>query len=110
MIRFVDKVHALGGLISVDDFGSGYSNLQHVLSIHLDYLKLDGSIIRNCTASKDSENLIALIAGYKKLTDRDIRIVAEFVENKNIQKLLMKYSIDFSQGYLFAKPEPKINE
>lgn len=110
MIRFVDKVHALGGLISIDDFGSGYSNLQHVLSIHLDYLKLDGSIIRNCTTSKDSENLIALIAGYKKLTDREIRIVAEFVEDKNIQKILMKYNIDFSQGYLFAKPEPTIGK
>ncbi len=109
LMSFVDRIHSLGALISIDDFGSGYSNLQHVLSIHLDYLKLDGSIVKSCTTSKQSENLIALISGWKKLTDRDIRIVAEYVENKNIQKLLMKYGIDFSQGFLFAKPDPEVD-
>ena len=34
MVAFVDRIHALGGKISIDDFGSGYSNLQHLMSVH----------------------------------------------------------------------------
>ena len=105
---FVDRVHQLGGKISIDDFGSGYSNLQHVVSIHSDYIKIDGSIIRNCCNSPESELLISLIVGYKQLGMQDLRIVAEFVENEQIQKLLLRHGIDYSQGYLFSRPSPDI--
>ena len=60
MINFVDKIHSLGAQISIDDFGSGFSNLQHIASIHSDYLKIDGSIVRKCCEDKEAENLIAL--------------------------------------------------
>ncbi|MBR4319520.1 MAG: EAL domain-containing protein, partial [Oscillospiraceae bacterium] len=67
MIAFVDKIHDLGAQISIDDFGSGFSNLQHIASIHSDYLKIDGSIVRHCCEDKEAENLIALMADWKKL-------------------------------------------
>ena len=111
LLNFVDKIHELGGRISIDDFGSGYSNLQHVLSIQSDYVKIDGSIIKNCCVDKDAENLIALISVWKNLSNRKIKIVAEYVENEDIQKKLTKYDVDYSQGYLFSKPSPNlINE
>lgn len=106
LVRFVDKIHKLGGLISIDDFGSGYSNLQHIVSIHSDYIKIDGSIVRNCCKDQESENLVALISGWKNLSTREIQIVAEYVENEEIQKKLNRYGIDYSQGYLFSKPSP----
>lgn len=109
LIAFVDRIHDLGGLISIDDFGSGYSNLQHVASIHSDYLKIDGSIVRNCCEDEESANLIALISGWKQLSNKRFRIIAEFVENEDIQKLLIAYGIDYSQGYLFSKPQPEID-
>lgn len=108
LITFVDKIHDLGSRISIDDFGSGFSNLQHIASIHSDYLKIDGSIIRRCCDDEQSANLVALVAGWKKLCSREMRIVAEFVENESIQKLLLNYGIDYSQGYLFSKPSPVI--
>ena len=108
LVAFVDRVHELGGLISIDDFGSGFSNLQHLLSIHSDFLKIDGSIVVNCCNSKDSENIIALIMGWKKLSSNNIGVVAEFVENDDIQKKLMMYDVDYSQGYLFSKPSPHL--
>ena len=108
MVRFVDKIHKLGGLISIDDFGSGYSNLQHIVSIHSDYIKIDGSIVRNCCKDQESENLVALISGWKNLSTREIQIVAEYVENEEIQKKLNRYGIDYSQGYLFSKPSPEL--
>lgn len=109
IISFVDKIHRLGAKISIDDFGSGYSNLQHLMSIHSDYIKIDGSIIKQCCESSESENLIALIAGLKNITTRDVRIVAEYVENDIIQSKMTRYNIDFSQGYLFSKPSPDID-
>ncbi|SEL27413.1 EAL domain-containing protein [Ruminococcus albus] len=108
LVAFVDKIHDLGGQISIDDFGSGFSNLKHIASIHCDYLKIDGSIVRNCTKDEQCANLIELIAGWKRLSKHKMRIIAEFVENQEIQDLLMEYNIDYSQGYLFSKPCPEI--
>ncbi|MCR5702533.1 MAG: EAL domain-containing protein [Lachnospiraceae bacterium] len=109
LVMFVDNIHRLGGKISIDDFGSGYSNLQHIASIHSDFIKIDGSIVRNCCNSTDSENLVALMSGWKKLSDRSVEIVAEYVENEDIQAKIMEYNIDYSQGYLFSKPSPDID-
>lgn len=108
LVSFVDRIHELGGMVSIDDFGSGFSNLQHLLSIHSDYLKIDGSIIRNCCTSKDSENIIAMISGWKMLSGNKVCIVAEFVENEAIQEKVVSYGVDYSQGYLFSKPAPDI--
>ena len=110
MIRFVDTIHDLGAQISIDDFGSGFSNLQHIASINCDFLKIDGSIVRKCCVDEQSANLIALISGWKRLSNQNIRIIAEFVENKEIQDLLLDFKIDFSQGYYFSKPSPDIQE
>ena len=66
--------------------------------------------MRDCNENKESENLVAIIAGWKKLILRDIEIVAEYVENEAIQEKLMEYGIDYSQGYLFSKPSPEIPE
>lgn len=109
LVAFVDRIHALGGLISIDDFGSGYSNLQHLMSIHSDYIKIDGSIIRHCCENDESERLVALIVGWKDISAREIAIVAEYVENSGIQEKMTRFGIDYSQGYLFSKPSPDIN-
>ena len=104
MIEFVDKIHELGGKISIDDFGSGFSNLQHIINLNSDMIKIDGSIVRNCCNNEGAENLLALFATYKGLTNDHIQIVAEFVENEEIQNKLLSYNIDYSQGYFFSKP------
>lgn len=110
MMAFVDRIHDLGGKISIDDFGSGFSNLQHIAEIHSDFIKIDGSIIKRCHENVESEHLVALITYWKKLGDDKVKIVAEFVENQQIQDVLLKYNIDFSQGYLFSKPAPDLME
>ncbi len=108
IIMFVDMIHSLGGKISIDDFGSGYSNLQHVANIHCDFIKIDGSIIRNCCNDEQSANLIAVIAGWKKMSGNQFKVIAEYVENQDIQELLLDFNIDYSQGYLFSKPSPEV--
>ena len=107
--RFVDSIHRLGAKISIDDFGNGYSNLMHMISIPADYLKIDGSIIRECCRKKESENMVEMIAAWGKMIGRS-EIVAEYVENEQIQEMLLRYGIEYSQGYLFSKPSPEIPE
>ena len=109
MVEFVDKIHELGAKIAIDDFGSGFSNLQHIINLQSDIVKIDGSIIKNCCINSSAENLIALISAWKSLSNSDVDIIAEYVENEEIQKKLMSYSIDFSQGYYFAKPVTEID-
>lgn len=108
MVAFVDRIHEFGGKISIDDFGSGFSNLKHIASIHSDFLKIDGSIVKECCDDEESEKLIALISYWKKMSIRKVSIVAEFVENEKIQDMMMKYGIDYSQGYLFSKPSEEL--
>lgn len=108
LLRFVNNIRKLGGKTSIDDFGNGYSNLVHLVNIQADYLKIDGSIIRECCRNKASEHLLQLISAWLELDDRESRIVAEFVENEEIQNKLLRYHIDYSQGYLFSKPSPEI--
>ena len=110
LLRFVGNIHKLGGRISIDDFGSGYSNLLHVVSIPADYLKIDGSIVKECCSSRASEILIQLISNWKKMSENGSRIVAEYVENEEIQEKVLQYGIDYSQGYLFSKPTPEITD
>lgn len=109
MIRFVDKIHDLGGKIAIDDFGSGFSNLLHIISLNADCIKIDGSIVKNSCINEGAENMIALISTWKNLTNKNIDIVAEFVENEEIQQKLIDYNIEYSQGFLFSKPTPDID-
>ena len=108
LISFVDRVHDLGGLISIDDFGSGYSNLQHIARINCDFLKVDGSIVNSSIQDEQSANLLALISGWRRLSNRGVKLIAEYVENQAIQELLLDFKIDYSQGYLFSKPGPDL--
>ena len=110
ILRFVETVHKFGASISIDDFGSGYSNLVHLASIPYDYLKIDGSIVKNCCKVEDCENLVALISGWKRLSVRNLKIIAEFVESDDIQETVLRYDIDFSQGYLFSVPSRDISD
>ena len=108
--NFVDKIHDLGGMIAIDDFGSGFSNLQHLMGIQTDYLKIDGSIVKKCCESTEFERLISLITSWKHLGSKKFQVIAEFVENEEIQKVLSKYRVDYSQGYFFASPSPHVEQ
>ena len=108
LVKFVDRIHDYGAQIAIDDFGSGFSNLLHIARINCDYLKIDGSIVKKCCEDEKSANLIALISDWKKLSKNNFSIIAEFVENEDIQKILLDFGIDYSQGYLFSKPGPDI--
>jgi len=101
--RFVKTIKSYGAKISIDDFGTGYSNFSYLAKIEPDYLKIDGSLIKNIHNTKDYD-VVKTMIDFAKMYD--IKTVAEFVENEDIYILVKELGIDYSQGYYFSKPLP----
>jgi c-di-GMP phosphodiesterase len=106
---FIKKLKELGCKVAIDDFGSGYSNFEYIISLsdYIDYLKFDGSLIK--TIATDPKAQI-LIGSLKFLCDNlQIKTIAEFVEDEEILRYLQSIGIDYSQGYYIGKPSPTIH-
>lgn len=99
--KFVKTVKQFGAKISIDDFGTGYSNFSYLAKIEPDFLKIDGSLIKNIENRKDFD-VVKTIVDFAKMYN--IKTVAEFVENEEIFVLIQELGIDYSQGYYFGKP------
>lgn len=107
LLRVVKKLRAMGVLIAIDDFGSGYANYVHILEIKPDYLKIDGSLVRNILTDTNSKILVKSIIRFAQ--ELNITTVAEYVENEEIFDLLKEYGVDEFQGYYFGRPVDLIN-
>ena len=97
VLDFINKIKALGAKIAIDDFGSGYSNFEHLLKLNVDYIKIDGSLIKNITSNEKHKIIVETISSFAKKIG--IKTVAEFVETKDILNKLKELEIDFAQGY-----------
>jgi diguanylate cyclase (GGDEF)-like protein len=107
LVRVVERLRKQGVLIAIDDFGSGYANYAHILKIKPDYLKIDGSLIKNILVDNESKILVKSIIRFAK--DLETKTIAEYVENKEIFELLKEYGVDEFQGYYFGRPTDLIN-
>lgn len=102
--RFIDRFRQLNVSIAIDDFGSGYSSLQRVLTLRPDFLKIDGSIIRRMTQDSTEKELVSLIVDLARTMGA--KTVAEFVEDREIFELARQLGVDCFQGYYFSPPTP----
>lgn len=102
--EFILKYKKLGIKIAIDDFGSGYSNFLRIIRIKPDYIKIDGSLIKNIDTDTNSYEIVKSIIAFCKTLN--IKTVAEFVHNKDIFDILIKLDVDEFQGFYLAKPEP----
>ena len=102
--QFADRIHEKRAKIAIDDFGSGFSNLMHILRIDADYLKIDGEIIRMICDDEKSMQFVSILSSW--CSNQETQVIAEYVENSEIQKNIENMGISFSQGYLFSKPQP----
>jgi len=102
--EFIKEVKRFGCTISIDDFGSGYSNMENILKLNPDYIKIDGSLIQNIDHSQESLKLVKNILNIAK--DIQAKTVAEYVHNKAVYDTLQSLDIDYLQGYYLAEPFP----
>ena len=106
MMKFIERVKRMGVRIAIDDFGSGYSNFANILKLKPDYIKIDGSIIKNIDTNIDSRYIAtAIVAFCKKL---NIRVVAEYVHSKAVFDTCVELGIDEFQGFYLAEPSKNL--
>ena len=101
--EFVLKYKKLGVKIAIDDFGSGYSNFIRIIRLKPDYLKIDGSLIKNIDKDNNSYEIVKSIIAFSKTLN--IRTIAEYVHSEEIFNLLLELGVDEFQGYYFGKPD-----
>lgn len=100
--RFIQEVKALGAKIAIDDYGSGYSNLAHIMKLQADYIKIDGSIIKDiCTSSLSRVLVKNVVATAREL---GMKTIAEFVSQEDIFRTVRELGVDYSQGYYVGAP------
>ncbi|MEA2019702.1 MAG: EAL domain-containing protein, partial [Campylobacterota bacterium] len=79
---FIEKVKSFGCKIAIDDFGTGYSNFEYLIKLKADYIKIDGSMIKNIDTNKDAKVVVSAIVDFANKLN--IKTIAEFVENEKI--------------------------
>jgi len=100
----IQKLKTLGYKICIDDFGSGYSNLNHLLNLSIDYLKIDGSIIKEILHDKRAYSIVKTFAHFSR--QNNIKVIAEFIDNEEIIDVLVSFGIEYGQGFYFAQAKP----
>jgi diguanylate cyclase (GGDEF)-like protein len=98
---FIHKVKALGCHIAIDDYGTGYSNLEHLLKLQIDILKIDGSLIESLPQAHALAIVQSIVFFAQQL---NITTVAEFVSSADIYEWVNKLGIDYAQGYYVGRP------
>jgi PAS domain S-box-containing protein/diguanylate cyclase (GGDEF)-like protein len=101
--QFITEVKKYGVKIAIDDFGAGYSNFVYITKLDIDYIKIDGSIIRNIHQDTTSQIITRTIIDFA--SQLGIQSVAEFVCDENVYTYLKQLPITHFQGYYFGEPK-----
>ncbi|MCT7521417.1 EAL domain-containing protein [Aliarcobacter cryaerophilus] len=101
--NFIKKAKKLGCKIAIDDFGTGYSNFEYIIKLDVDYIKIDGSLIKNINTDNNLYLTVQTIVGFAKALK--IKTVAEFVHNEEVLNCVKNLDIDYSQGFFIDEPK-----
>jgi diguanylate cyclase (GGDEF)-like protein len=102
--ELIQKLRALGCAFALDDFGTGFCSFDYLRSLDVDYLKIDGSFIRNLADSELSAAVARSIADIAHVLDK--KTIAEQVESEAVLQTLRTLGIDYAQGYFLHRPQP----
>lgn len=103
-IEFMHRLKSKGFKFALDDFGTGLSSYAYLKSLPVDILKIDGVFICNIHLDEIDRAMAQSICDVGHTMG--LKIVAEFVDNKQIMDILKSMGIDFAQGFYVAKPQP----
>ena len=104
--RLVD-IRKMGFKIAIDDFGTENSNFTRLTSMHADFIKIDGSFIKELDTNDRSYQIAIAITNFSH--NLGIEVVAEYVHSAKIQEIVDELGIDYSQGYYISEPMPSID-
>jgi len=102
--EFINKINNIGGSFALDDFGVGFSSMSYLRQLPVEYLKIDGSFVKNINSSLDDQLFVNAINSVGQ--GMGLKTIAEFVENDAIFEKLGTLGVDYAQGYGIGKPMP----
>lgn len=100
--EFIYQLKSLGCQFALDDFGSGMSSFAYLKTLPVDYVKIDGSFIKEIVDDKLALEMVEAISRIASVMG--IETIAEFVENDEILKKVQFLGIDYAQGYAISQP------
>jgi diguanylate cyclase (GGDEF)-like protein/PAS domain S-box-containing protein len=100
--RFVRALKDLGCLFALDDFGVGFSSFYNLKSLPVDYLKIDGSFVRNLMHDRLNQHLVKAMVDVARVLGKET--IAEWVGNAETVDLLREYGVGYAQGYFIGHP------
>ena len=98
----ITQLNALGCHFALDDFGVGFSSFYYLRSLPVDYVKIDGSFVRQMDVNEEDRIFVKVLTEISQAFGK--KIIAEFVENIEILSLLEQQGVDYAQGYYISKP------
>jgi len=101
--QFIDTLKARGCSFALDDFGSGLSSFGYLRNLAVDYLKIEGSFVRDIGRDRVDYELVRTINSIGHIME--MKTIAEFVEDPEILQLVGEIGIDYAQGYYLHRPE-----
>lgn len=104
--QFIAQAKEAGCRIAVDDFGSGYSNFEYLLKLDIDFIKVDGSLIRHLDTDANTRMLSEMIVSFAQKVGA--QTVAEFVHNEAVKQAAEAIGFDYLQGFHTGKPKPLV--
>ncbi len=106
-LKFINHLRSNGHKFALDDFGSGLSSFSYLKTFPVDYLKIDGSFVKDILDDPIDAAMVQSINQIGHIMN--MKTIAEFVENKDIKKQLSIMGVDYVQGYGIEKPRPFID-
>ena len=103
-VNFITKLKKAGCLFALDDFGSGLSSFSYLKTLPVDYLKIDGSFVRDICDDTTDHAFVESITQIAHVMN--IETIAEFVEGREILSELRNIGVDYAQGYYISTPAP----
>jgi len=103
-VALIQDLKAVGSSFALDDFGSGLSSFAYLRNLPVDYLKIDGTFVKNIDT--DPVNF-AMVEGIQKISRvMGLKTIAEFAATEGVLATLRTIGIDYAQGYALSRPEP----
>ncbi|MFB9264137.1 putative bifunctional diguanylate cyclase/phosphodiesterase [Bradyrhizobium erythrophlei] len=102
--KFIARLREIGCSFSLDDFGTGMSSIAYLKHLPVDFIKIDGSFVKEILNSKVDRAMVEMITKTAKIMQK--QVVAEFVESIAILDELRQIGVDYVQGYAIGKPMP----
>ncbi|MCW8895874.1 MAG: EAL domain-containing protein [Sulfurimonas sp.] len=100
---FIVMVKMYGAKVSIDDFGSGYSNFTNIIRLNIDFIKIDGTLIQELFEDAKVRHMVEGLIKYSK--NINVKTIAEFVSSKELSDEVKRMGVDYVQGYHHGKPK-----